>query len=349
VRPGSLVLEDGRRFGGFIHGPAASGEVVFTTVMTGYPEVVTDPSYRDQIVVMCFPEIGIYGYERDVLESATAQVAGLVVRDYFDRHEGSGSIASYLERSGKTVLSGVDTRALVRHIRSCGTLIGRIDEGEGVPPGHGTSTEEMIIEVATSTPRTVAHGDTCRVVVVDYGVKADILRALTRLGAHVRLLPPTSTVADISAEDPDGVILSPGPGDPADLPGFAAEARKIAERWPTFGICLGHQLLASGFGGGTYKLKFGHRGGNHPVSEVETRRVYITSQNHGYAVDQDSIVKRGLAVTHLNANDGTVEGLSHRELAVRSLQYHPEAGPGPRDERPAFRRVLSDLGVLKGA
>lgn len=345
ARPGALVLEDGRRFEGELLGGEARGEVVFTTVMTGYPEVVTDPSYRDQIVVMCFPEIGIYGHRKEELESAGPQPAALVVRQIFDRDVGSGSIVKYLSDAGRPILSGIDTRSLVRHLRSSGTLLGEIVEGASDGCFESASSETMIRSVATPIPVTVADGDGPVLVVVDYGVKADILRSLSSLHASVRLVPPTTGAADIAALRPDAVILSPGPGDPAELVDWTKEVRKIAEAHPTFGICLGHQLLAQAFGAATFKLKFGHRGGNHPVREDVTARVRITSQNHGYAVDEASLAGSGFTVTHQNANDGTIEGLAHRELPVRSLQYHPEAGPGPRDERPAFARVLREIGV----
>lgn len=344
-RPGSLVLEDGMRYPGTLFGPPASGEVVFTTAMTGYPEVVTDPSYRDQIVVMCFPMIGIYGRTDSELESAGPQVSGLVVRELFDRNVASGSIARYLLDHDRPILTGIDTRSLVRHLRSRGTLLGRLEEPGGTGEFSATPTEEMILSVATPVAKMVSEGTGQRIVVVDYGVKYDILRELAKYDLNVRLVPPTATAREIAAEAPDAVILSPGPGDPADLLAWTREVREIAANHRVFGICLGHQLLAQAFGAKTYKLKFGHRGGNHPVAQTEAHRVHITSQNHGYAVDGESLHGTGFSVTHLNANDRTVEGLAHLDLPIQSLQYHPEAGPGPHDERPAFLRVLNAIGV----
>ncbi len=341
-RPGRLVLEDGTVFEGTLYGPPRAGEVVFTTAMTGYPEVATDPSFRDQLVVMCFPLIGIYGQRESEHQSGQPHVAGMIVHELVDRQDGDSSLRAYLLAHERPILSGIDTRALVRHLRTHGSLLGAIGEMDGKPFSR-LNTRQMILAAACRTPSTVAEAGAIQVVVVDYGVKRQILTELTRRQVGVRLLPPTSSPDQILAARPDLVVLSPGPGDPADLPDWTAVVAEVAQRVPVFGICLGHQLLASAFGGSTYKLRFGHRGGNHPVRDEASGLVRITAQNHGYAVDEGSLQGGALEVTHRNANDQTVEGLRHRELPIRSLQYHPEAGPGPRDERVAFDRILDEL------
>lgn len=329
-------------FEGILHGPSRAGEVVFTTAMTGYPEVATDPSFRDQLVVMCFPLIGIYGQREAEHQSQQPHVGGMIVHDLIDRTEGDSSLRSYLLAHDRPILSGIDTRALVRHLRTHGSLLGAIGDTNGKPFSQ-LHTRQMILAAACQAPSTVAEAGALRVVVVDYGVKRQILTELTRRQVGVRLLPPTSSLEQILAERPDLVVLSPGPGDPADLPDWTAVVAEVAHRVPVFGICLGHQLLATAFGGRTYKLRFGHRGGNHPVRDEASGQVRITAQNHGYAVDEESVSGSALEVTHRNANDQTVEGLRHRELPIRSLQYHPEAAPGPRDERVAFDRILDEL------
>ena len=341
-RPGRLLLEDGTAFPGVLHGPAKGGEVVFTTAMTGYPEVATDPSFRDQLVVMSFPLIGIYGQRQSEHQSGQPHLGGMIVHELVDRPDGDSSFAAYLLAHDRPVLSGVDTRALVRHLRAHGTLLGVLMEIDQ-DPFRALDTRQMILAAACKKAATVAEGERGRVVVVDYGVKRQILAELASRRMTVRLLPPSATLRDILAERPDLVVFSPGPGDPADLPDWAEVVGQVAERVPVFGICLGHQLLASAFGGRTYKLRFGHRGANHPVRENASGRVRITSHNHGYAVDEASLARSGLEVTHVNANDQTVEGMRHRDLPVRSLQYHPEASPGPFDERVAFDRLLGEL------
>ncbi len=341
-RPGRLVLEDGAVFEGILHGPARAGEVVFTTAMTGYPEVATDPSFRDQLVVMCFPLIGIYGQREAEHQSHEPHVGGMIVHDLVDRTEGDSSLLSYLLAHDRPILSGIDTRALVRHLRTEGSMLGAIGEMNGKPFSR-LNTRQMILAAACTAPTTVAEAAGLRVVVVDYGVKRQILTELASRKVKVRLLPPTSSAQAVLAERPDLVVLSPGPGDPADLPEWTEVVAMVAERVPVFGICLGHQLLATAFGGSTYKLRFGHRGANHPVRDEASGLVRITAQNHGYAVDEQSLGHGALEVTHRNANDHTVEGLRHRELPIRSLQYHPEAAPGPRDERAAFDRILAEL------
>lgn len=341
-----LELEDGQVYGGTLLGPAdVVGEVVFTTSMTGYGEIATDASYAGQIVVMTFPEIGVYGVDPGVLEAEAPRLRGLVVRSLQPEPSHASSqvgIVEFLLSSGVPILAELDTRALTRHLRRAGTMAARIAER----PRGGISAVscQLVREMATQEVCWFSpSGEGPIVAVVDFGLKADILRQLAQAGARVLVVPPDTGVAKLAAAGVEGVVLSNGPGDPALMPEFSRQAKEVAERFPTLGICLGHQLLALGYGGKTFKLPFGHRGANHPVGHGEGRPGEVTSQNHGYAVLEESLQDTPLSVTERHLNDGTVEGLRHRERPVFSVQYHPEAGPGPWEARDTFARFLETL------
>ncbi|HUH13730.1 MAG TPA: glutamine-hydrolyzing carbamoyl-phosphate synthase small subunit [Longimicrobiales bacterium] len=363
AEPGYLILEDGRRFDGVCMGASGSalGEAVFNTSMTGYQEVLTDPSYAGQIVAMTAPMIGNYGVTDDDEESARPQVAGFVVRELSRVHTGwraSGSLSAYLERNGVVGLTEVDTRALTRHLRTAGAMRAAIvaatvseeDALERVRAHPAMEGLNLTGEVSTPAPFEVeADGEArFRVVAYDFGVKSNSLRLLAERGCHVTTVPASTTLEELERLRPDGLFVSNGPGDPSAV-GHALEAiHTLAEDGlPVFGICLGHQLLARAFGGETFKLLYGHRGGNHPVKRLEDGVVEITAQNHGFAVraDEEGGVAGApeLRVTHLNLNDGTVEGVAHARLPVFSVQYHPESAPGPHDSRYLFDRFVAAM------
>lgn len=342
-----LVLEDGAVFAGLRLGAAraAQGEVVFTTSMTGYQEVISDPSYRGQIVVMAYPLIGNYGFSPQAWESPGPHVAGFVVRDACPAAPGhpDASLDAFLARHDVTGLTGVDTRRLVRHLRTRGLARGvivarpgaaAVSAAQAVPP---LREQDLVGQVSRREPL-VLPGRGPRVALVDCGVKFGIVHALRRRECAVVLLPHTATGPEVDRVRPDGIVVSNGPGDPAVLHRTIATVRDLVARYPVMGICLGHQVLALALGGRTYRLPFGHRGSNHPVQEVATGRVMITTQNHGYAVD--AALPDPLEVTHLNLNDGTVEGLRHRRRPVFSVQFHPEGRPGPADAEFLYDRFL---------
>lgn len=367
-----LALEDGRVFHGRGFGATgtASGEVVFNTSMTGYQEVLTDPSYAGQIVVMTYPLIGNYGVNQFDVQSRRPFVEGFVVREFSIRASNwraEGTLEEYLRTHQIVGISEIDTRALVRHIRTRGALRGVIVTGE--------TTEADAIELARSatpmTGRDLASEVTCRdifywsdgqlavepttekvagstaarfhVVAYDFGVKYDILRQLAASGCRVTVVPAHTSAEEVLALKPDGIFLSNGPGDPEPLTEVVANIRKLLGQRPIFGICLGHQLLGLAFGGKTFKLKFGHRGGNQPVLNLRTGQVEITAQNHGFAVDAASITDPDIEVTHLNLNDNTNEGLRHKRLPIFSVQYHPEAAPGPHDAQYLFKDFITAM------
>jgi len=366
-REAILALADGRSFRGRAFGAIGEtvGEVVFNTAMTGYQEVLTDPSYKGQIVCMTYPEIGNVGINADDAESAGVHVEGFVVKDYRSRPSNWRSemaLGEYLERAGVPGIEGIDTRALVRHIRTHGAqeaVISSVtlDLAELVARAKaspGLIGRDLVREVTCAEsydwilgdwelgtgyrrPSKEELRDAPLVVALDYGIKRNILHRLVASGFRVRVMPATATAADILAPNPDGVFLSNGPADPAALP-YASEAvRGVLGRKPIFGICLGHQILGLALGGRTYKLGFGHHGANHPVMDLRTRKVEITSQNHGFAVDADSLAGRA-ELSHLNLNDKTVEGLRGVGVPFFSVQYHPEASPGPHDAGYLFTR-----------
>jgi len=351
-----LTLEDGLIYEGYSFGAKDTtyGEVVFNTSMSGYQEMLTDPSYAGQILVLTYPLIGNYGVNDSYFESKQVQVRGLVVREHCpvpSHWQSTGSLSEFLQTNGVPGISGVDSRALTRRLRSTGVMMGimtsemtpeeTLQELKGLPRYDSTDfVKQVAIDKKyqwglTSDDAALLH----HIVIVDMGLKYNIARILTQLGCLVTVVPCTMAVEDILNLKPDGIVLSPGPGDPALLDYITKTVRKLAQRKPVMGICLGHQMIGTAFGARTFKLKFGHRGGNHPVRDLASGRVYITTQNHGYAVDADNL-KGGLEVSQINLNDGTVEGLRHRELPVISIQYHSEGSPGPQDNVYLFDRFL---------
>jgi carbamoyl-phosphate synthase small subunit len=357
-RTGFLLLEDGTLFRGRLRDPVEPtvAEVVFTTNMTGYQEVFSDPSYRGQIVVMTAPMIGNYGINTEDPESARPQVAATVVRELsatYSSWRATGDLRSWLSGSQIPILEEVDTRRLTKHLRSIGVMRGVIAEGE-TPSAEALaaldacpSMEGLDLASRVSTRERYQWGDPNaphHIVAYDYGIKRNILRLFAEHDCRVTVVPAETTAEAVLELGPDGVFLSNGPGDPAAVSYAPDIIRTIAAKdIPIFGICLGHQLLGLTFGGRTIKMPYGHRGGNHPVREVDTGRVLITSQNHGFAVDGDESGipgAPGLEVTHINLNDRTIEGMRHRELPIFAVQYHPEAAPGPHDARPLFGEFL---------
>jgi carbamoyl-phosphate synthase small subunit len=362
-RPAFVLLEDGTWYAGTLVGPVAKGfgEVVFTTNMTGYQETFTDPSYLGQIVVMTSTMIGNYGITATDDESARPQVSGVVVRELSATHSNWQAVTSlpeWLAEAGVPILTGVDTRRLTKHIRERGAMRGVIAEGteptDALRAELAASPSMAGLDLASraTTPAAYTQGTGPSVVAIDFGMKRNIVRMLEETGLRVEVVPAETTAAEILAKSPDGLFLSNGPGDPAAV-GYARETiRTVTEAGvPTFGICLGHQLIGLSFGGSTAKLSYGHRGGNHPVKELATGKVLITTQNHGFAVQGGEAGIPGapeLEVTHLNLNDGTVEGLRHTRLPVFAVQYHPEAAPGPHDAFPHFGEFLAAIRRRRG-
>lgn len=356
TKPSSLVLEDGTVFAGDRFGAEtpAYGEVVFNTSMTGYQEILTDPSYAGQIVVLTYPLIGNYGINTRDFESKKVQVAGLVVRHHSDRPShtmSTSNLDQFLAEHGVPGISGLDTRALTRRLRTHGVMMGVIalnktpeDALTLLKRSPAYEDVDYVARVSTEEPYKWTHSPSPspvkkRVVVEDYGLKYNILRILRSKGCEVIAMPSGASVDDILSLQPDGIVLSPGPGDPELLDYAVATVRGVIGKVPVLGICLGNQVLARALGGKTFKLKFGHRGGNHPVRDMSTGRIYITSQNHGYAVDPDSL-PADLEISHVSLNDGTVEGLHHKSLPAMSIQYHSEASPGPLDNAHIFDSFL---------
>ncbi len=366
-QPGFLLLEDGTLFQGRLVGKSEPtvAEVVFTTNMSGYQEVFTDPSFREQIVVMTAPMIGNYGINTADPESARPQVAGVVVRELsrtYSNWRAEGDLISWLDAAQVPALEEVDTRRLTRHLRTVGVLRGVI--AAGMAPTREAlaaldacpSMEGLDLATVVSTTEPYSWGDPnapYHIVAYDYGIKRNILRLFAEHECRVTVVPAQTTADEAMALHPNGVFLSNGPGDPAAVSYAPTMVKAIANQGvPIFGICLGHQILALTFGGHTVKMAYGHRGGNHPVKEISTGRVLITAQNHGFAVAGERETIPGapeLEVTHVNLNDGTIEGLRHREKPIFAVQYHPEAAPGPHDARPLFDEFLRTVRSQAGA
>jgi len=349
---GQLILEDGSSFTGrLLTDCTAVGEVVFNTGMTGYQEVLTDPSYCGQIVTMTYPLIGNYGTAALFDQANKSYVRGFVISELCDLPSNwqlEYGLPRYLKEKAIPCIYGVDTRAVTRKIRSAGTMKGIIVPRE-TPEAEIKKLLGAVLEtqvVAEVTTKEVYHMPASgpRVAVLDYGIKRNILNSLVKVGCDLTVLPADATAAEVLKLDPDGVFLANGPGDPKDVPDSIATVRQLIGKKPIFGICLGHQLLALAMGANTYKLKFGHRGANHPVKDLATGRVYITSQNHGYAVEEETLAGRDMIVTHRAVNDETVEGMKHTTLPIFSVQYHPEAAPGPDDNTYLFDQFLAELG-----
>lgn len=372
-----MALEDGTVFEGDTFGAPVrrAGEVVFNTSLTGYQEIFTDPSYAGQIVVLTNPQIGNYGANEDDNESRQPFIEGLIVRDFspISSNWRAGETAQeFLSRHGIPAGSGMDTRALVRRLRMRGVMrgvlssvagdepAGLVEEARRSPSMAGldlasrVSTKDRYAwreDVKPCSPSEILAGggqEPRHVVAYDFGIKRNILRRLTRVGCYTTVVPASTPAEEVLALKPDGVFLSNGPGDPEPLEFAAAQVRMLAGRVPVFGICLGHQILGLAMGGKTYKLKFGHRGGNHPVLNKITNRVEITAQNHGFAVDPESLNDREIELTHINLNDQTLEGFRHRSKPLFCVQYHPEAAPGPHDSQYLFDDFRQMIDGWKG-
>jgi carbamoyl-phosphate synthase small subunit len=372
-----LLLEDGTIFRGISFGAEgeAIGEVVFNTSMTGYQEILTDPSYYGQIVTMTYPQIGNYGVNEEDVESSKVHVSGFVVREYFDDYSNfraRASISSYLKKNSVAGISEIDTRMLTKRIRLSGAMKGIIstetDDTNNLgnklknhPDMAGSDLVKYVTckssyiykgDVGNNKGKNSGAGPAYKIAVLDFGIKFNILRCLDGAGFKLHVMPAATDVKKILEFNPDGVFLSNGPGDPAAV-GYAIETiSEMLGRIPIFGICLGHQLMAIALGAKTYKLKFGHHGGNQPVKNLENGRVEITTQNHGFSVDSDSlksINKSSFKITHRNLNDGTIEGIKYPEIFAYSVQHHPEAAPGPYDSRYIFKDFKKYIEEFKKA
>ncbi len=375
MKKAALVLENGLVATGEAFGSEGevAGELVFNTSITGYQEILTDPSYCGQIVTLTFPMIGNYGVNEEDMESGHPQASGLVVREYsgqFSNQRAEESLGSWLERHNVIAIQGIDTRMITRIIREEGAMraiISTLNEDPSVILEKVRRSPSMLgldltRRVSCETPYTwddkrpapqpdgthPVNGQRYHVVVYDYGVKRNILRRLAAYGCRLSVVPSSHSAEDVLAMNPDGIFLSNGPGDPAAVRYAIENLKRLIDRKPVFGICLGHQLLALALGGKTFKMKFGHRGANHPVKNLVTDRIEITSQNHGFAVDPESLDAGAVEITHVNLNDGTNEGLRHRELPVFSVQYHPEASPGPHDSDYLFRSFVTLMKEFSG-
>ncbi len=365
-----LMLEDGTYFEGKNFGAKGEtfGEIVFNTGMTGYQEIITDPSYKSQIITMTYPQIGNYGTNKDDVESFKSHCAGFVVKEksrVYCNWRGEEPLEEFLKKQNIIGICDVDTRAITKHIRTKGAMRAAISTItlspkellEKVLKSPSIVGRDLVKEVScqssysweeptkTLMEKNKYNSKTSKskVVVYDFGVKYNILRILFSLGCEVTVVPGDTTAEEVLKLKPDGIMLSNGPGDPSAVDYAIENVQKLIGKLPIFGICLGHQILALAFGAKTFKLKFGHRGSNHPVKNLKTGSVEITSQNHGFAVDLDSIKNKNLELTHINLNDGTCEGLAHKHLPVFSVQYHPEASPGPHDSLYLFENFIRQM------
>lgn len=371
-----LVLEDGKAFEGQSFGATGerAGEVVFNTGLTGYQEIITDPSYKGQIVAMTYPHIGNVGINREDGESAGLHLTGLIVRDLCpapSNWRASEGLAEHLARHGVMALTGVDTRALTRHLRTRGAMKAVISTESDDPArlqalaqaAPSTSDVDLVTQVTCPAPyaweegtdpqwrlaRPPAGGPPWHVAAYDCGVKRNMLRLLIDLGCRITVVPAWTSAEQVLALQPEGVLLSNGPGDPQCVPYLVENVRQLAGRVPIMGICLGHQVLGLALGGRTHKLRFGHHGGNQPVKDLRTGEVQITSQNHNFVVDLESLPPGDVEVTHLNLNDGTVEGMRHTRWPILSVQHHPEASMGPHDAETLFRRFIEMIADWQSA
>jgi len=355
-----LVLEDGSVYEGYSFGAEVDtcGEAVFNTSMAGYQEILTDPSYAGQIVMPTYPLIGNYGTNKQDIESRQIQVRGFIVRENCQQpshYLNDKTIHDYLAGSGIPGIYGIDTRAITRRLRSAGVMMGIITSSKTPQEALGELKKQpdygsidFVRQVSTEKPYKWEESgvDGHHVVALDCGLKYNILRLLCQHGCHVTVVPCTTPVEEILNLEPDGILLSPGPGDPDLLDYLAETVRGLVGKAPMMGICLGNQIIHKAFGGKHFKLKFGHRGGNHPVRELATGAVHITAQNHGYAADPTTLSDE-LEITHINLNDGTVEGLRHKELPIFSIQYHSEASPGPLDNVYLFNKFINNIQKFK--
>jgi carbamoyl-phosphate synthase small subunit len=377
-----LALEDGTIFEGQHFGAPGerTGEVVFNTSMTGYQEVLTDPSYKGQIVTMTYPLIGNYGCNCEDIESNGPKVEGFIVREYSSYHSNlraNFTLGDFLEKHGIVGIQGVDTRALTKRLRIHGVMNGVIStkdlnpdslvvKAQAFPGLEGTDLvkqvtcpnsylwednkpskiqdeyqeEQVDLQLPVINPNRPGVSSQFNVVAMDFGAKRNIFRRLYLYGCKITVVPAHTSAEEISSLNPDGIFLSNGPGDPVDIPYVVKTVQRLIETKPIFGICLGHQILGLAFGGVSYKLKFGHRGANQPVKQLATGRVEITTQNHGYCIDIDSLAGKNITITHINLNDKTLEGMQHNELPIFAVQYHPEASPGPHDADYLFARFI---------
>lgn len=348
-----LALEDGKIFRGRSFGSSGEkyGEVVFNTSMSGYQEILTDPSYKGQIVTMTYPLIGNYGVNKDDAESCKPFAEGFVVKEYSkisSNWRAQQTLGDYLKENGIFGIEGVDTRELTLHIRTAGAMKAvlsteDLDEKNLVKKAGeslGLMGIDLVKEVTPLKPYIWNKTGKYKVVAIDCGIKFNMLRILAGLNCKITVVPATIDAQEILKIRPDGVLLSNGPGDPAALPYIVNTVKKLLERFPIFGICLGHQMLGQAFGGKTYKLKFGHHGANQPVKDLRTGKVSISVQNHGFCVDINTLNKRDIEITHINLNDSTLEGMRHKKLPVFSVQFHPEASPGPHDAAYLFKEFV---------
>lgn len=355
-----LILEDGTVFTGTSIGSSKEviSEIVFNTSMTGYLEVLTDPSYAGQAVVMTYPLIGNYGICHEDMESSRPWVDGYIVRELSRVHSNfrsECSIQSFLEKNDIPGIAGIDTRALTKILRKKGTMNGMITTDENYNPDQVLEklkkyTTGRVVKKVTCTEKSVLEGDGFRVALLDVGAKRNIARSLNKRGCHVTVYPAYTSAEEILKDNPDGIMLSNGPGDPKECVEIIEQLKKIYESdIPVFAICLGHQLMALATGADTKKMKYGHRGGNHPVKDLDSGKVYISSQNHGYMVDSDTVNSDIAEVAFINVNDKTCEGLKYKNKNIFTVQFHPEACPGPQDSNPLFDKFIEMMEVKKNA